>query len=350
MRVVWISDTFEQLNGIAIYIKRTVPLLRKYVDIRLITGRVNEHYKFPVSSLPHVPVPLLRDYDIIIPTFRKIDADIMHVHTGYTLGLYSSLLGSKKVVTTHLHPYHLLEGIFGHRQPKFLQKLAWKYVISFFNRFDVVVCQTNATKEMFRERGLKARAEIVPNGMDISESIENIKPTVNFKEKYNIKGEFAFFLGRIDASKRISWIIEVAKKLPDREFFIVGKGTLEKKIPKLENIHFYNYLGHEDKIAAFYEAAMLLMPSKVETEGIVAQEAMLFKKPVLISNNEVLREVVGKGGIVCNSIEELAENTEFLFENKKHREEIGEKALDEVKKRDINKSVEKLVKIYESLL
>ncbi len=350
MRVVWVSDTFEQLNGIATYIKGTMPLLQKYVDVRLITGRIKRQYEFPVKSLPYLPVPLLHDYDIIIPTFRRIDADIIHVHTGYTLGLYSSFLNSKKVVTTHLHPYHLLEGIFGHKQPKPLQKLAWKYVVSFFNRFDVVVCQTSATREMFQKQGLKARAEVVPNGMNISESIENIKPTVNFREKYNIKGDFAFYLGRIDASKRIEWVIEVAKKLPGREFVIVGKGTLERKIPKLDNIHFYNYLEHEDKIAAFNESNMLLMPSLIETEGIVAQEAMLFKKPVLISDNEVLREVVGKGGIVCNSVEEFVENTEFLFNNKKVRGEIGEKALEEVKKRDVNKSVDRLIKIYDSLL
>jgi glycosyltransferase involved in cell wall biosynthesis len=350
MRVVWVSDTFEQLNGIAIYIKRIVPLLRKYVDIGLITGRVRGRYEFPVESLPNVPVPLLRDYDIILPTFRGIEGGIMHVHTGYTLGLYSSFLGCKKVVTTHLHPYHLLEGIFGYNQPRFLQELAWRYVVSLFNRFDVVICQTNATKEIFRKHGLKQRAEVVPNGMDISESIENVKPSVNFRKKYGIKGDFAFFLGRIDASKGINWVIETAKRIPEREFVIIGKGTLEQKIPRLENIHFYSYLDHEDKIAAFYESSMLLMPSLIETEGIVAQEAMLFKKPVLISGNEVLREVVGKGGIVCNSVEELVENTNYMFENKKLREEIGENALEEVKKRDVNISVEKLVRIYESLL
>lgn len=350
MRVTWVSDTFEQFNGVTTYIKSIVPLLQKHIDIEVLTGRVSKEYGFPVKSLPNIPAPFQKDYDIILPTFRRIDADIMHVHTAYSLGLYSSLLNIKKVTTTHLHPYHLLEGVFGHNQPKFFQKLAWKYVLSFFNRFDVVVCQTNATKEMYKKSGLKARAEVVPNGMDISKSIENFKPTVNFREKYGISGEFAFYLGRIDASKRIGWVIEVAEKIPDREFVIVGKGTLEKKIPKKDNIHFYNFLEHDDKMAAFNECSMLLMPSIIETEGIVAQEAMLFKKPVLISDNDVVREVVGSGGIACNTVEELIEQTKYLFENPQTREEIGEKALEEVKKRDINNSVEKLIKIYESLM
>ncbi len=349
MRVLWVSDTLEQVNGIATYIKNIVPVLQQYKEIEVLTGRVTKKYDFPVKSQINIPVPFQRDYDIILPTFRKIDADLIHVHTAHSLGLYTSLVAAKKVATTHLHPYHLLEGMFRDNQPRILQKLAWKYVISFFNRFDVVICQTNATKEMYQNKGLKSKTEVIPNGMDLSKSIENSESTVNFKERYGIKKDFAFYLGRIDASKRIDWVIDAAEKIPQRDFVIVGKGTLERKIPKRKNIHFINNITKEDKWAAFKDCSMLVMPSYIETEGIVAQEAMLYKKPVLISNNEVLKEVVGSGGIVCNTIEELVEQIKYLFENRGFREEIGEKALDEIKKRDINKSVEKLVKIYESL-
>jgi glycosyltransferase involved in cell wall biosynthesis len=350
MRTVWVSDTFEQLNGVATYLKSTLPLLKKKIDVELYTGRVKKNYDFPIRSIPNFPVPLQADYDFIIPNFRRINADVLHVHTAYSLGLYSSMLPTKKVVTTHLHPYHLLEGTFGCNQPRIFQSMAWKFVVSFFNRFDVVVCQTNATKDMYQEKGLRARAEVIPNGMDTTKNIDSYVPKVKFAEKYGIKGDFAFYLGRIDASKGIDWVIEATEKMPQRQFVIVGKGTLESKIPKRDNIHYFKYLDHDDKDAAFAECAMTLMPSCVETEGIVAQEAMLYKKPVLVSNNPVLKEVVGRGGIACGSVEELIEKTEYLFGDPSARAEIGEKALEDVKKRDINRSVEKLVKVYESLV
>jgi glycosyltransferase involved in cell wall biosynthesis len=350
MRTVWVSDTFEQLNGVATYIKSIVPLLKERVDIEVLTGRAKSGYSFPVKSLPNLPVPFQPDYDLIIPNFRRINADVIHVHTAYSVGLYSALLHVPKVVTTHLHPYHLLEGAFGTKQPKVLQDLAWKYVVWFFNRFDVVVCQTSATRDMYKERGLRARAEVIPNGMDMSQSIESYKHKVNFRQKYGIKGDFAFYLGRIDASKGIDQVIETAEKMPEREFVIVGKGTLESSIPKKDNIHYLKYLDHDDKMAAFYECSMMLMPSLVETEGIVAQEAMLFKKPVLISNNPILKEVVGRGGVSCRNADELTEKVRYFFENRRESDEVGEKALEEVKKRDILLSVEKLVKVYESLV
>jgi glycosyltransferase involved in cell wall biosynthesis len=144
-------------------------------------------------------------------------------------------------------------------------------------------------------------------------------------------------------------VIDAAKKLPKRNFVVVGEGRLEKEIVGIPNVRFFRRLAGDDKRAAFCDASMLLMPSVIETEGIVAQEAMLCKTPVLISGNPVLREVVGKGGISCGSMDGFTENAEMLFTNPAIREEMGERGLEEVKKRDIRASVDALVKLYESM-
>lgn len=351
MRVTWVSDTFEQLNGVAVYIKKTMPLLKGRADVRLLTGRVRGSYPFPVSHVPSFAFPFFPDYDVIIPNFVRINADVIHVHTAYLLGQYASFLDTKKVVTTHLHPYHLLEGVFGYNQPKIMQSLAWKYVISFFNRFDVVICQTEATRNIFEEKGLRSPVKVIPNGMDMSRSVEVMgKPKEDFRKKYGIPGDYALYLGRLDASKGINWVIDAAKKLPQKNFVIVGEGTLESEVSKISNVRHFKYLSGEDKRAAFCDASMLLMPSVIETEGIVAQEAMLCKTPVLTSNNPVLREVVGGGGIPCADARELAEKAEMLFQDIALRDGIGERGLEEVKKRDVNRSVELLLEVYESLM
>ena len=351
MKVAWITDSFEQVNGVSTYVKNIMPLLDKQLDIRLFTGRVTRDYDFPVSSMPRIPYPLAPQYDIILPFFKKIDADIIHVHTAYTLGLYASRLNKKKVATTHFHPHNFLESIFKHKQPEMFQSLTWKYIIGFLNQFDVVTTQTKAKEKDFKKRGLKTRMEVVPNGMDLTQSI-NYKDSVNFKKKYGIKDDFALFLGRLDSSKRVDWVIEVAKKLPHRQFVVIGRGTLEKTLAHPKNVLFIReYLPEEDKISAYHSASMFLMPSAigVEMEGLVAQEAMLYKTPVLHSDDEVLNEVIGEGGIACGSVEELMDKTELLFTDNSLREELGERAVEAVGKRDINKSVEKLVKIYDSL-
>lgn len=352
MQVAWVSDTFEQLNGVAVYIKKTVPLLRdRGADVTVYTGRVNGKYDFPIRHVPSFPFPVFPNYDVIVPNFTKLDADVMHVHTAYSLGQYCSFLGGRKVVTTHLHPYHLLEAAFGYNQPKMLQDLAWWYVVSFFNRFDVVVCQTAATRDIFQKRGMKAKAVVIPNGMDMSKSIEVMgPPKEEFAKRYGVKGEYALYLGRLDASKGINWVIETAKALPNRQFVIIGEGSREEEVKGIPNVFHLGRIMGEEKRAAFCEASMLIMPSVIETEGIVVQEAMLCKTPVLISGNEVLREVVGKGGISCMSAAELTSNTEELFRNPSLRKELGEKGFEEVKKRDVLKAIDLLKGVYESLL
>jgi len=352
MQVAWISDSFEQINGVSTYIKNILPLLNKQLDIKLFTGRVTNDYEFPVFSMPHISFPFLPEYDIISPFFKKIDANLIHVHSAYLLGLRSSRLDMKKIVTTHFHPYNFLESFFGQNQPKIFRDLMWRYIIWFLNQFDIVITQTRAKEKTFKTQGLKTRIEVVPNGMDMSKSIEHTELKVDFRKKFGIRGDFALFLGRLDASKRPDWVIEVAKRLPHRQFVIIGRGTLEKKLSHPKNVHFIRkYISAEDKIGAYHSASMILMPSAVgvEMEGLVAQEAMLCKTPVLHSDDDVLNEVVGKGGIACRSIEELKEKTELLFEDNELREELGERALEAVGKRDINKSVEKLIKIYDSL-
>ena len=347
MRVVWASDTLEQLNGVATYINTIAPHLQKRLNLALLTGRVQGDYPFSVRSLPNIPAPFQRDYDIIFPNFMHLNYDIIHVHTAYCLGFYSSLIKLPKVATTHLHPYHLVEGVFGYDPPKHIMKLAWKYVLSFFNRFDVVICQTDATKEMYESAGLKRKAVVIPNGFDFQ---EHTPCEPYFKEKFNIPGDYALFLGRLDASKRIDWVIDTAQESPNRHFVIVGDGTLKKQIPEQKNIHYLGRLDGKDKNAALRECSMLLMPSKVETEGLVAQEAMYFKKPVLIADNPVLKEVTGKGGIACKNLDDFKEKTAYLFGNPQICNEKGELSFESLKKRDITDSVEKTVRVYESLM
>ena len=61
-------------------------------------------------------------YDIIIPPVPKINADVVHAHTPYTLGLHATGMKVKKVVTAHFLPYHFLEWAFGAKQPEMLEK------------------------------------------------------------------------------------------------------------------------------------------------------------------------------------------------------------------------------------
>ncbi|MFH1107560.1 MAG: glycosyltransferase [Candidatus Micrarchaeota archaeon] len=351
MKVAWFSDTFEQNNGVATYLQETLPVLSKKINVTLYTGRVTKEYPFPTVSLNYVEDPLLPSYDVVVPPVKPVKCDVAHAHSQYSLGVFASQFKVPKVVTAHFVAGHFLEFFFKSAPvPKFLEDAVWAYEIWLLNSFDRVVCQTAAGKDMFRKLGLKRKVEVIANGINLDNypSADGSR----FRRKYGIAEPFALFIGRLDASKQPHWVVEVARRLPQMQFIISGAGTLEAELRKgaPPNVLFYGRLPRQDLLDCYNAAFALLMPSLVETEGLVAQEAMACGTPVLISDLDILKEVVGSGGIACSNSLDMYDKLKTLLDNPERQKELSAKAVEEVAKRDINISVRKLVSLYESLL
>lgn len=350
MQIAWLSDTFEQNNGVATYLQETLPMLVKKTDVTLYTGRVTKKYDFKTVSLSSLKDPFLPTYDVIIPPVKPIKCDVVHAHSQYSLGVFASKFKVPKVITAHFIPLHTLESMFGNNPPKALEEGIWKYEIWLLNQFDRVITQTQAGREMFQKRGLKRKVEVIANGINL----ENYKGASGerFKRKFGIKKPFALFIGRLDASKQPQWIIEIARHMKDAQFVISGNGTMEAQLKSMapKNVTFYPRFSRADLLDSYAACSALMMPSLTETEGLVAQEAMACGAPVLISDLDILREVVGKGGFACRNSTEMGRKLSEILGDPQMRREMGERAKEEIKKRDINLSVEKLVKLYESLV
>ncbi|MFH1750491.1 MAG: glycosyltransferase [Candidatus Micrarchaeota archaeon] len=349
MQIAWLSDTFEQNNGVATYLQETLPLLSRKVPVTLYTGRVTRKYDFRTVSLPYLKDPLLPSYDVILPPIKPIRCDIVHAHSQYSLGLFATKFNVPKVVTAHFIPMHTLESMFGQHPPKVLEEGMWKYEIWLLNQFERVVTQTQAGREMFQRRGLRRRVEVIANGINL----DNYKDAdgKRFRKKYGISKQFALFIGRLDASKQPNWVIDIAREMKGVQFVISGNGTMEALLKSTapKNVIFYPRFSRQDLLDAYAACSALLMPSLTETEGLVAQEAMACGAPVLISDLDILQEVVGKGGFACGTPKVMAEKLEEILGDRKMEAEMRERAREEIKKRDIKISIEKLVKLYGSL-
>ncbi|NUN11921.1 glycosyltransferase, partial [Candidatus Micrarchaeota archaeon] len=298
-------------------------------------------------SLPYVSFPLFPSYDIILPFLKKFEYDVIHAHTPYFLGLKAAKLEIPKVVTAHFLPFHFLEWAFGTNIPSVLEESVWKYEAWFLNQFDEVICQTKTGRNYFRKKGVKRPIHVIPNGMNLSKFKD--ASAKRFHQHFGFK-DFALFVGRVDASKRPEWIIDAAKRLPTKTFVIAGSGTMLDKLEKPPNVKFLGRLSRSDLLDCFKAASVAMMPSVVETEGLVAQEAMACGTPVIVSDNEILNEVVGKAGLVCKNSTQLAEHVEAVIDDAKYRKELSEVALEKVKERDINNSVNSLIDLYQEIV
>lgn len=97
------------------------------------------------------------------------------------------------------------------------------------------------------------------------------------------------FAGRLAAEKNIDRIIEAAVHFPQIKFVIGGDGPLRKELEAqaegMANIEFLGWLKREQLIELLDASSLLLLPSKIETFGSVALEAMARGRPALVSAN-----------------------------------------------------------------
>jgi len=116
-----------------------------------------------------------------------------------------------------------------------------------------------------------------------SEVPANPQPA-RFRSKYNVRGPFAIYVGRIDKNKGCAELFEffqgylrgTAGKLT---LVLIGNSLLD--VPKHPRIRHLGFVGDEDKFDAIAAADLLIMPSYYESLSMVALEAWALGKPVL---------------------------------------------------------------------
>ncbi|MBS7255491.1 glycosyltransferase family 4 protein [Flavobacterium branchiicola] len=107
-----------------------------------------------------------------------------------------------------------------------------------------------------------------------------------------------------------------------------------KELPKLgelaNDIHFHGAISYNDIPRAYSEASVCVFPSHMETQGLVAPEAMSMKKAVVFTKlgpgPETIKEY--ETGLLCDPYnpEDIAEKIIWVFSNKEEAKKVGERA------------------------
>jgi glycosyltransferase involved in cell wall biosynthesis len=105
-----------------------------------------------------------------------------------------------------------------------------------------------------------------------------------FRQKFQITGPFAIYVGRIDENKGcgelFSFFQRYAATFP-RGLDLVLVGSAIMPVPQHPRIHHLGFLPDQDKFDAMAAADVLIMPSYFESLSMVALEAWALGRPVL---------------------------------------------------------------------
>jgi len=346
MKIGLFTDSYTQLNGVARHVHNiAVSLSKRGHEVTVYTGKGDsEHYK--VVNLPCMPFLFEKSYDVIIPTRFRYDIDIAHSHTPWSCGWMGLYSGKPTVSTTHTAPQQM----FSMYKANFLDSIGWKYLISFHNHSDHVICQTRYTEREFRKHGLDRPVTIASASIDTKTFQKGNGQ--RFIKKYGLPKEFVLCTTRISEEKRPELIVKACKELGYPAVFTAEGPMMDDLKKRYKEVIFLGHIPYQDIPDAYHAAKIVISASAFETEGLVVPEALASGAPVISSNIPTMAEVIkdGHDGFLFNNYGELKKKLKVLWEDKKLRSRFSKAGLHAAKEKDIETVTDRLEKVYEDLI
>jgi glycosyltransferase involved in cell wall biosynthesis len=234
-----------------------------------------------------------------------------------------------------------------------------------------VIALNHVEAEQYRAMGVpEEKIAIIPNGIDLSEYV-NLPPKGAFKKKFNIPEDrkIILYLGRIHKIKGIDILIKayayMRNKMNLRDIVLVIAGPddgylneakrLAQALDVSNHVLFTGPLYGEDKMAAYIDSEVYVLPSRYETFPMAILEAYACGKPVVASEVGGLRDLVknGETGLLFKpeDVKQLAERISNILNDDKMAEEMGLRGRNFVEEDfTIEKIIEKLEKLYEEVV
>jgi len=260
--------------------------------------------EYPVRSLPF---PFYEGFRLGVPRVPReaAGADVVHAHTPFALGLSALRLARREEVPV-VASYHTPVGEYAdyltsrERLERGIERVSRGYERWFLSRVDAVLAPSAATKRhVEREVDVGTPVEVVSNGVDV----DFFRPGdgAAFRERYDLDGDRPLlgYTGRHGFEKNLSAILDGADGL-DATLVFGGDGPAREHLEREAaarglDARFLGFLPREE-LPGFYAALdAFLFPSPVETQGLVALEAVACGTPVVGVDAGALADTVDEG-------------------------------------------------------
>ena len=277
---------------------------------------------------------------------EEFDPDVVHLNKNIVapVPVLKALRGRKVVKTVHDFGFVSLEDKYAYdmnnwerRIRKFLDTGTQRYLKKL--RAEVIDTYT-------------APSEALKNEMEKSGYV-NVQHLPNFvsDREPSYGGEHFLFVGRLEEGKAPDLLVEAyTEEMPDLE--IAGKGKMKEQLEEdaweLVNVTVHGYVSEEKLEQLYRNAKAVVIPSRWrENNPLVALEAKAYDKPLIVSDQGGLPELVEEGetGYIFQSEnaeelrEKLSQETDWEELGRNSREEYEENYRPEV-------HIQKLLEIY----
>ncbi len=283
-----------------------------------------------------------------------LEHDVVHVHDWmtYPAGMSASAAGGHPWVA-HVHATEYDRA--GDRPDTRIAQIEYEGL----NSADRVICVSDLTKRtVMRKYGVKGdKIDVVYNGVDLNDF-----PRVDVHDLLP-GSKVVLFLGRLTMQKGAEYFLQAAKRVlefePNAVFVIAGSGDLEQQLILQASllgignrVIFTGFIRNPIQRASLFQRAdVFVMPSVSEPFGLVALEALANQKPVILSYQSGVAEVI-KHALKANfwDTNEMANLIVNVLRHSELGEELSTHGYQEMQKLSWSEAARQTMNIYHKII
>lgn len=278
--------------------------------------------------------------------------DIVHIHLASDVSLYrkipfiwlTKLFGKKLVI--HQHGGNIKQFYYSECSPKRRQ-----FIKKVLQKADAFIVVAPYLKDIFKDIVEEEKIVVLPNAIEIPENISKEYQEQNL-----------LFLGRLCKEKGIYELLDAVKDLkkefPKLKLYLGGvwvEEELEHKARQCESyIHYLGWIDTKQKDEYLKKCNIFVLPTYFEGLPMSLLEGMAYECACVASEVGGIPQVMTnrKDGLMipAKDVQALKDSLRELLQNQKLQKELAINARKTVEEGyDINKSIKKLLQIYQSV-
>jgi glycosyltransferase involved in cell wall biosynthesis len=323
MKILQVIPFFSPKFGGTVHSVRLLSqeLVKRGHEVTIITSDLDFDQEFAESVKQHpveiIPFPVVANFGLFIytPSMKAwLDQhisqyDIVHLHN---YRAYQNTIATEFAVKNNIPVVLQARGsvlpFFEKKGLKRLYDLVWGNEILGNASKAIALCESEA--DQYRAMGVPDnKIAIIPNGLDLSQ-FSSLPAKGTFRAKYHIPADekIILFLGRIHKIKGIDLLVDAYSELviEDPDVTLVIAGPEDSYVSEINNqvrdkrLHkdplITGPLYGEDKLGAYVDADVYVLPSRYEIFGNTILEAWACNTPVIVTEGCQIADVVKTAG------------------------------------------------------
>lgn len=312
LSICMLSDDFvPAATGVGTHVQAVAPLLtaRGHRVSIVTTQRPGEpaRERWQGVDVLRVATRRIAGFDQALPgatwlgrILDELRPDLLHHHYLGLMLLTGMRLARQRAIPQVL-TYHMTEDHLTQPWPmRPARPLVARGIVAVANRMDLVISVSSQLAATLPAKGIRTPVQTISNPVVFGDTADVVPAARD--------GAFVvLFAGRLNPEKNIPLLLRgfaaLYRTRPDAVLWIAGRGSqlqsleaLASELGVASRVRFLGFLEH-DALARRYAACdVFVLPSLVETQGLVAMEAMWFAKPVVLADSIISSpELVDEG-------------------------------------------------------